>query len=147
MNSKKLENIFERINIIKKLSPDEETQVGAVLVDKSSMDTVASGYNGFVRGANDAILPKKGSEKHKYIIHSEANLICNAASQGISTKDKILICNLSPCISCYRLIRQAGIRIIYFEKVHKSFKHTIGSRDSKFSLTKEGKYYRMDLIG
>lgn len=146
MNLIKLENFFERINIIKKLSPDEETQVAAVLVDESSMDTVASGYNGFIRGANDHSLPKKGKQKHEYIVHSEANLICNAANQGISTKGKILICNLSPCCDCYRLIRQSGISTVYFEDFHKSFKNTISSKDSRFSLIKVGKYYKMELL-
>ena len=147
MDTKRLNNFFERIDIIKKLSPDEETKVGSVLVDLDSMDTVASGYNGFVRGADDKILPKKGEKKHNFIIHSEINLLCNAASQGISTKGKVLICNYSPCISCYRLVRQSGIKSIYFEFIHRSFKHTISSLDSKFSLTKIGKYYKLEFIG
>ncbi len=45
-----------------KRSHDAETQVGAVLIHKDTSAILATGFNGFVRGANDQTLPILGQK-------------------------------------------------------------------------------------
>lgn len=100
-------------------SPDEQTKVGTLLVSRKTGSVVSEGYNGFARGANDAVLPKTSPEKHEYVIHAETNLICNAARNGVSTDDCFVVQTHSPCVHCARLLYQAGITVVYFKQYHK----------------------------
>lgn len=102
-------------------SPDQDTQVGALLISKSER-VVAASFNGFVRGANDDKLPKTRPEKHKYIQHAERNLLYNCLDEGISTKGATVICTLSPCLECLRACYQSGINSIIFDEWHRNIK-------------------------
>lgn len=53
------------------------------------------------------------------VVHSEANCICQAARNGVSTLGTILYCNYFPCWSCYKLISAAGVLEIVYEKQYK----------------------------
>ena len=104
---------------VAKLSPDDETQVGAVLISPNG-SIVATGYNGFVRGAHDRLLPKTRPHKYLYMQHAERNLLYNCLNEGISTKDSTLVCTLSPCLDCLRALFQSGVKTIVFDKLHRS---------------------------
>jgi len=93
-------------------SHDEQTQVGAVLVKKSSGAIVAVSYNGFVRGAPDDALPKHRPEKYQYMMHAEMNLILNCARHGIAMEDCMVVCTHTPCSQCARLMWQSGIELV-----------------------------------
>ena len=67
-----------------KKSPDAETKVGAVLVNNKTGAVIAMGFNGFIRGACDILLPKTRPDKYVYMVHGEVNLIANCARHGIS---------------------------------------------------------------
>ena len=41
--------------------------------------------------------------------HAEMNLICNAAANGVPTKDAWLLVTGEPCMMCAKLIHHAGI--------------------------------------
>jgi dCMP deaminase len=50
-------------------------------------------------------------------LHAEQNAIVQAALYGISIKGSILYCTTQPCVTCAKMIINAGIkRIIYQEK-------------------------------
>lgn len=50
-------------------------------------------------------------------IHAEVNTIAYAAKEGISTNDTHLYVTLSPCISCAKLLINAGVKkVFYLEK-------------------------------
>jgi len=90
-------------------SQDEETKVGAILVKNDTGMVVATAHNGFVKGADDDVLPKVRPEKYKYMVHAEENLCAHAAKNGINISNSTLIITLSPCQRCLRLMFQAGI--------------------------------------
>lgn len=97
-------------------SPDPNTQVGAVVVDKNKC-IVGTGYNGFPRGITTRSLPwDKDKEdplenKYAYVVHAEKNAITN--SRG-SLEGCTLYVTLFPCNECMKDIIQAGIREIIF---------------------------------
>ena len=106
---------------VAKLSPDVETKVGAIMLSSEGR-VIATGYNGFARGADDDSLPNKGIEKYDFMQHAERNLIYNCAYEGIRTKDTTIISTLSPCLHCVRAAHQSGIRTIIFDKLYRKFK-------------------------
>jgi len=95
-----------------RLSHDAQTQVGAALVKKSSMTTVATGYNGFVRMAKDDVLPNTRPDKYEYMLHSEVNLLTNCLKNNISITDCMVVVTMTPCKACTRIMWQAGIETV-----------------------------------
>lgn len=100
-----------------KLSPDTNTKVGAILLS-SEERIIAASYNGYLRKANDNILPKTAPEKYEYFQHAERNLLYNCAYNGISTKNTKVIVTHSPCKDCLRAMFQSGIEEIYYRVNH-----------------------------
>jgi dCMP deaminase len=47
-------------------------------------------------------------------IHSEANLIAQAAKKGIKTEGASLYCTTFPCQVCAKLIAESGIKNLYY---------------------------------
>jgi dCMP deaminase len=97
-------------------SKDPSTQVGAVIVRDRTI--VATGYNGFPRGANDNI-PERYDRPLKYtwMCHAEENALLNAAREGIKVEGgTIYVTPLSPCMRCARGIIQAGIKEVVYSQ-------------------------------
>lgn len=145
MKQKKLDNLFKQAYVIAENSPDLQTQVGSLLVRKSDGAIISSGYNGFIRGAADKYIPNTRPEKHKYILHSEKNLIYHCARNGISMRDCFVVVTLSPCVECMKALFQSGVDTIYFETKYYDFSNQLNRLDFKINLTKIGRYYKIKL--
>lgn len=127
-----------------KISPDAETKVGSALVKIDTGAVIATGFNGFVRGAPDALLPKTRPFKYNFIIHSEINLLANCARHGISMENCELYCTLSPCIACMRTMWQCGIKRIYVKELYRDMEQIKQMQDLKIIITSYGPYYVLD---
>ena len=123
-------------------SHDDETKVGGVLIKNDTGMLVATGHNGFARGAPDHLLPTTRPEKYEYMIHAEENLISHCAKSGISIDNCTLVITLSPCQKCLRLMWQAGITQVICRDLYRD--HKIDMRDLKIEQeqTEEG-YYKL----
>lgn len=110
-------------------SHDAETKVGAVLVNNQSGAIIATGYNGFVRGADDSKLPNTRPDKYEYILHAEQNLIANAARHGVSMNNCTLVCTLSPCKLCMRMLLNCGITKVIAKDLYKDFNDILKMED------------------
>lgn len=115
-------------------SHDSETKVGSVLVHPESGAIIATGCNGFVRGANDDALPSTRPQKYDYIVHSEMNLIANCARHGISTNGCFVVCTLTPCKSCMRMLWQSGIRSVICKEEYRDFHDIQTMKDLKLDI-------------
>lgn len=116
----KVVSYLKRAKVVAESSPDEETQVGSILISQSTGSVISEGYNGFVRGANDDALPKKRPDKYDYMVHAEENLICNAARNGVRTDGCFVVQTLSPCPGCARRLYQSGITRVYCQELYHS---------------------------
>lgn len=123
-------------------SHDEETKVGAILVKNDTGMVVASGFNGFVRGAPDATLPKIRPDKYKYMVHAEENLMAHCARNGIEIDNCTLIITLSPCQKCLRLMWQAGITQVLCRDLYRDHSIDMEDLDILQEETEDG-YYRL----
>jgi len=100
-------------------------EVGAVLVKENRIMSV--GYNGVRSGkrhCKDMDWPKDKTEFKKEHgkwsqlneFHAEANILSNAAKNGISTDNTELYVTLSPCVPCARMIINSGVKKVFFHK-------------------------------
>jgi dCMP deaminase len=127
-----------------KRSPDEETKVGCALFNSFSGALLSIGFNGFIRGANDAKLPKVRPAKYQYMVHAEVNMIANCAKHGISMQDCELFCTLSPCISCMRNLWNCGIKRIYVKELYKDFNEIKNMEDLHVKVSRVGHYFVLE---
>jgi len=116
----KLKTYMRMAQEVAQLSPDAETQVGAIMLSSEGR-IIASSLNGFLRGAPDDKLPTTRPDKYEFIQHAERNMLYNCAYEGIRTKDTTIVCTLSPCLECLRACFQAGVKQIIFKELYHRF--------------------------
>tara|TARA_Y100000034_G_scaffold128891_1_gene184347 strand:+ start:616 stop:1062 length:447 start_codon:yes stop_codon:yes gene_type:complete len=96
--------------LVRKRSPDAQTQHGAVIVDENNR-LISTGYNGFPPGGPDHLIPNIRPHKYDFIIHAEMNAI-------LSSKQDLSRCTIYvtgvPCKSCLLHIFGSGIKNIIF---------------------------------
>jgi dCMP deaminase len=146
MKLKRLDNYYKQALAVADLSPDEQTKVGALLVNINTGAVLGSGYNGFIRGANDDVIPKTRPEKYAYIIHAETNLLYNSARHGVVTEGCFVFCTLSPCINCCRALYQAGIKKVIFKEKYRDFDTQVAMLDLKLDVLELNGYYIMEIV-
>jgi dCMP deaminase len=99
-------------------------QVGAVIVKDKKI--LATGYNGAPSGLAHCIdvgclrdtLHIPSGERHELCrgLHAEQNAIIQAAYYGISISGATLYCTNLPCIICTKMLINAGITRVVYEK-------------------------------
>jgi dCMP deaminase len=134
MRQSKVDNYMEVAEVVAKRSHDAETKVGAVLVNDKSGAIIATGFNGFVRGACDSQLPRTRPLKYEFILHAEQNLIANCARHGISMEGCTIICTMSPCKLCMRLLINCGITKVVTKELYKDFQEILDMPDVRTSM-------------
>jgi dCMP deaminase len=131
----KLQTYMAMAEVAAQRSHDAETQVGSVLVKADSGAVIATGCNGFVRGGPDHLLPDTRPNKYKYILHSEMNLITNCVRHGISMADTFVVCTLTPCVTCMRLLWNAGVTEVVCKEKYRDFQDTYSMYDLNITET------------
>jgi len=137
---------------IAELSKDENTHVGAVIIDKNGK-VVSMGYNGCAShfgvntGKNDTIVPHSRNpqnialyndysflgvkkavhsvNKYPFMLHAEQNALLTSSDNSRLVEGTIYSTHY-PCTSCANMIAQAGIKHIkVMDRRHGTFQETI----------------------
>lgn len=145
LKPEKVLSYIRRAEVVADNSPDAETKVGSVLISKKTGSVISEGYNGFVRGAKDEVIPKTRPEKYEYVIHAETNLICNAARNGVTTDDCFIVQTHSPCVQCARLLYQSGITTVYFKDYYRGTDEVTRLGDLQLKYTSFEKYTKIEI--
>jgi|694.fasta_scaffold13989_8 dCMP deaminase len=97
-------------------------KVGAVAVADHRI--ISTGYNGTPRGIRNCCeggcarcasnVPSGSALSECVCSHAEENAITQAAYHGVRTKDAILYVTISPCLTCAKMIINAGIREVIY---------------------------------
>ncbi len=99
-----------------KLSYCKRKQVGALIVKDKMI--ISDGYNGTPTGFENVCEDDEGYTKW-YVLHAEANAILKVASSTQACQGATLYITLSPCKECSKLIHQAGIKRMVYNKEYK----------------------------
>lgn len=144
MRPSKLENYMEIASTVALRSHDAQTKVGAILVNNKSGAILATGFNGFIKGANDEILPNTRPDKYEYILHAEMNLLTNCARHGISMDDCYLVSTMSPCKLCMRLMVNSGVSKVVAKALYSDFEDILKMKDVAVDFRKnEASFYEI----
>ena len=98
------------------LSHCSRKKVGAIIVKDGMI--ISDGFNGTPSGFDNCCENELG-ETHWYVLHAEANAILKVAKSGNNCKGSTLYVTLSPCKDCSKLILQAGIKRVVYQKAYK----------------------------
>ncbi len=93
--------------------------VGAVIVrDKTILST---GYNGSIRGAPHCTEVGCLMENEHCVrtVHAEANALVQAARHGVLLENAEIYVTSSPCFNCFKLIANAGIRVVHYGEFYR----------------------------
>ena len=97
----------------------DRKHVGAVIVrDKTILST---GYNGSIKGLPHC--DEAGCEMVEghcvRTTHAEVNAIVQAAKNGVKIELSEIYVTASPCYNCFKIIANAGIKIIYYNELYR----------------------------
>ncbi|MBZ9778596.1 dCMP deaminase family protein [Psychroflexus sp. CAK8W] len=99
-----------------KLSHCKRKQVGAIIVKDRMI--ISDGFNGTPTGFDNACEDEEDITKW-YVLHAEANAILKVSASTQSSKNSTLYITLSPCKECSKLIHQAGIIRVVYQRAYK----------------------------
>lgn len=115
-------------------------KVAAVVIKDRRI--ISTGYNGTPRGVRNCCdggcsrcasdVPSGSGLGECICSHAEENSITQAAYHGISTKDATIYVTLSPCLTCAKMIINAGIREVIYDEEYRF------SEQTKALLTEAG---------
>ena len=91
-------------------------KVGALIVKDRMI--ISDGYNGTPTGFENPCEDEENYTKW-YVLHAEANAILKVAGSTQSCKGATLYLTLSPCRECSKLVYQAGIKRLVYDKAYK----------------------------
>ena len=97
----------------------DRKHVGAVIVREKTI--LSTGYNGSIKGLPhcDEVGCEMVDGHCVRTTHAEANAIVQAAKNGIQINPSELYVTASPCYDCFKLIANAGIKIIYYDEFYR----------------------------
>ncbi len=100
------------VHEIAKLSRCNRAKVGALIVKDNNI--ISYGYNGTPSGfCNNC---EQNNITLNEVIHAECNAIIKAGNKSYGAE---LFLTLSPCFECCKLIKQAGIKKVYFKEQYR----------------------------
>lgn len=106
--------------------------VGCLLVKDNRI--ISQGYNGFLSGH-----PHKSVVVNNHEIatlHAEQNAIIDCAKRGVSCENCDAYITHFPCITCLKMLVQAGIKNIYYISDYKNDIELINKLEIKIPITK-----------
>jgi len=107
---------LEMAHVWAKNSYCRRRQVGALIVKDRMI--ISDGYNGTPSGFENVCEDETGSTK-QYVLHAEANAITKVAKSNNSSEGATLYVTDSPCVECSKLIIQAGISRVVYDREYR----------------------------
>ena len=110
MDAKTLKIFEDFVGNLAALSKCEQSGQAAIILNSAADQVYSIGINGGPKGGKQCLCNLPG----KYTcIHAEAQAIAKCTS---TDKDKIMICTMSPCITCASLIVNTGFKCVFYIK-------------------------------
>ncbi len=102
--------------IIAESSHAVRSKVGATIVKNGNI--ISMGLNGMPYGFNNQC--EIGEKSKPEVLHAEANAILKCAISVQSVEGSTLYLTMSPCFHCAKLIIQAKIDLVVYDKLYRN---------------------------
>ena len=111
----KYDNLYmEMAHAVSKQSHDTKHKVGCVIVNNGQV--ISHGWNGMPTGMPNEM--RVDGVTKREVLHSESNALMKLAKNGGSSDGAAIYCTHSPCFDCAKLLVQAGVKEIVYDKVY-----------------------------
>jgi len=120
----------------------DRKHIGAVIVrDKTILST---GYNGSLRGAPHCDEVGHDMENAHCVrtVHAEANAVAQSARNGVMIDNSEIYITASPCLTCFKLIANSGIRVVYYKEFYRDDRINRYAKEAGMKLVYMGKQDR-----
>lgn len=111
------EYFSELSKLVSKRSPCSRLHVGCVLISPDN-HIIATGYNGFLPGAQHKSIVIDGHEQAT--VHAEQNAVADCARRGVACSGAVAYVTHFPCIGCFKSLVAAGVKGIYYLEDYKN---------------------------
>jgi dCMP deaminase len=117
--STQVEAMMDMAYVIAGRSTCDRLQVGALIA--RDFRVISTGYNGNVAGMPHCNHIGNGAPDNPCVtaVHAEANALVFAARHGVAVHLAELWTTHQPCLGCAKLIINAGISRVYFQKDYR----------------------------
>ena len=108
--------------------------IGAVIVrDRAILST---GYNGSLRGAPHCDEAGHDMENGHCVrtVHAESNAVAQAAKNGVRIDEAEIYVTSSPCLTCFKLIANCGIRKVHYKEFYRDERITEYAKQANIEL-------------
>ncbi len=112
----------------------DRKNVGAVIVREKTI--LSTGYNGSLRGAPHCDEAGHDIENGHCVrtVHAEANAVAQAAKNGVGIDGAEIYVTASPCLTCFKLIANSGIRTVFYKEFYRDERITEYARQADIKL-------------
>jgi dCMP deaminase len=120
----------------------DRKHIGAVIVrDKTILST---GYNGSLRGAPHCDEVGHDMENAHCVrtVHAEANAVAQSARNGVMIDSSEIYITASPCLTCFKLIANSGIRVVYYKEFYRDDRINRYAKEAGIKLVYMGEQER-----
>ena len=127
------EYFMEIAQVVAKRSNCSRRKVAAVITKENHL--LSTGYNGTPRGVKNCFeggcprcagKTKSGTHLEECLCtHAEQNAICQAALYGHALEGATIFITISPCLTCAKLIINAGIKEVVYGGDYSAFLGTV----------------------
>lgn len=120
----------------------DRKHIGAVIVrDKTILST---GYNGSLRGAPHCDEVGHDMENGHCVrtVHAEANAVAQSARNGVMIDNSEIYITASPCLTCFKLIANSGIRVVYYKEFYRDDRINRYAKEARIKLVYMGEQER-----
>ncbi len=143
------EYFMNMTDLVKQRATCLRRKVGAVIVKNKQI--LSTGYNGAPMGLDhcriclreEMKIPSGEKQEICRATHAEQNAIAQAALHGTSINDSTIYCTNFPCVTCMKLLLNAGIKEVvysedYNDELSKKIARESGIRIRQVEVKKNG---------
>ena len=132
------EYFIKQLHLTASMSKDEDTQVGALIINTVDRVVVSSGWNDLPRGVKHTKERNSRPVKYKYTSHAEMSCLTNALRLNVDVGMCTMLVTLGCCPICMQSIINSGLSAVVTPNL--DFNHISCGNDYEHSITmaKEG---------
>lgn len=123
---------IQELKLAQSMSKDEDTKVGAILINLENKVVVSKGWNDCARGVKNTKERNSRPLKYLFTSHAERSCLDNALRLNVDISNCIMLTSLACCPQCTASIINCGIKEVVTPE--PDFNHISCGESYKYSI-------------